>query len=382
MAESPKSSKLISKDFHWLRTGDQALTEMISAISAAQESVRLEMYIFTPGPIADKFRSALVGACQRGLQVWLLIDALGSLGLPDNFWDVFRTSGGQFRWFNPLTVRRLGLRDHRKLLVCDDAIAFIGGFNIATEYTGDGITQGWRDLGLRLSGNALVRELSRAFDDMFALADFKHPFLSRLRKAPGKKVVAQNGQLLLGAPGRTSELKKSLQADLERASDVCIMSAYFLPTWRLRRALGQVVRRGGRVRLILAGKSDVQLSQLAARSLYRRFLRSGVEIYEYQPQIFHAKLVILDQVVYVGSANLDTRSLQINYELLVRLDHATLAAEAREIFQSDIPHCQRIDLNAWRRSRSLWEKLKQRWAYFLLARVDPFLTRKQLDLLR
>ena len=110
------------------------------------------------------------------------------------------------------------------------------------------------------------------------------------------------------------------------------MVAYFLPPRRLRRALTRAVRNGGRVESILAGQSDAPLSMLAAQSLYRRFLRGGVEIFEYQPQILHAKLIVVDDVVYVGSSNLDTRSLQINYELMLRLEDRELAAQARDIF--------------------------------------------------
>jgi len=143
-----------------------------------------------------------------------------------------------------------------------------------------------------------------------------------------------------------------------------------------------VVRRGGRVQLILAGKSDVLLSQLAARSLYQRLLRAGVEIYEYQPQILHAKLIVVDQVVYVGSANLDARSLHINYELLMRLPDRQLAAEARKIFAADLQHCRSIERVAWRKSRTFWNKLKERWAYFLFARVDTYVARRQFRTLR
>ena len=106
--------------------------------------------------------------------------------------------------------------------------------------------------------------------------------------------------------------------------------AYFLPSWRLRRDLMRVARRGGQVQLILAGKSDVQLSMLAAQSLYRRLLRAGVEIYEYQPQILHAKLFIVDDAVYPGSSNLDTRSLQINYELMIRFAEGNRGRGARD----------------------------------------------------
>ena len=103
------------------------------------------------------------------------------------------------------------------------------------------------------------------------------------------------------------------------------MVAYFLPTWRIRRDLTRIARRGGTVQLILPGKSDVLVSQLAGQSLYRRFLKAGVQIHEYQPQILHAKLIIADDIVYVGSANLDPRSLDINYELMIRFEHPDMA---------------------------------------------------------
>ena len=155
------------------------------------------------------------------------------------------------------------------------------------------------------------------------------------------------------------------------------MVAYFLPSWRLRHDLMRVVRQGGRVQLILAGQSDVQLSKLAAQSLYRRLLRAGVEIYEYQPQILHAKLFIVDDAVYTGSSNLDTRSLQINYELMIRFETGELAEQARAIFADTLRHCRRITREEWRQSRTFWQKMKQRWAYFLLNRIDPYVARRQ-----
>ena len=137
-------------------------------------------------------------------------------------------------------------------------------------------------------------------------------------------------------------------------------------------------RRGGRVRLILAGKSDIPLAKLATHRLYKMLLKQGVEIYEYQPQILHAKLFIMDAEVYVGSSNLDARSLNINYELLVRITDPPVVKEARAIFAEALTHCRRIDAKTWRGSRSLWTKLLEDWAYFLLARVDPYLARKRM----
>jgi cardiolipin synthase A/B len=140
----------------------------------------------------------------------------------------------------------------------------------------------------------------------------------------------------------------------------------------------RVARRGGKVQLILAGKSDVAMSQWACRRLYQKLLGAGVEIYEYAPQVLHAKLMLVDKVVYVGSANLDVRSLRINYELMLRLHDKALVAQGSRIFAEALQHSVRIEASTWRQYRSLWGKLKEMWAYFLLTRVDPYLSRRQL----
>jgi cardiolipin synthase len=369
-----------SADLHarWLCTGDDIFPAMLAAIDAAQSSVCLEMYIYVASPIGERFRDALVRARQRGVRVRVLIDGIGSLTLPGDFWKPLRNAGGEARTFNPLALNRISIRNHRKLLVCDERTAFIGGFNIAPEYEGDGVSRGWRDLGVRLEG-PLAAQLVASFDEMFERADFQHKRFMRLRRFDAKKSIElPTEQILFSGPGRGfSPIARSLRQDLARARDVKIIVAYFLPSRRTRRDLARVVQRGGQVQLILAGKSDVLLSQLAGQSLYRRFLKRGVGIYEYQPQILHAKLMIVDDAVYVGSANLDQRSLQINYELMIRFGSKEIADEAREVFATNLQHCVRITREEWIRSRTLWRRLKQRLAFYLLARLDLYLARKQ-----
>jgi cardiolipin synthase len=213
---------------------------------------------------------------------------------------------------------------------------------------------------------------------MFALAEFRHKRFPRLRRPTlPRAAVSSTEELLLGAPGRgRNPIRRALHKDFATARNVQIMVGYFLPTGRLRRDLVRVARRGGRVQLLLAGKSDVALSQLAGRSLYRRLLKAGVEIYEYEPQILHAKLFVIDDAVYVGSANLDPRSLSINYELMLRFEAARMAVEARDIFGDALKHSRRINLATWKR-RSVWTRLQQRWAHFFLARIDPYLAQRQ-----
>ena len=368
----------------WLRTGREIFPAMLAAIHAARESVRLETYICTSGHLGRQFRAALIAAARRGVRVSLLVDALGCWPLPDAFFEPLQAAGGHFRRFNPLHLWRFGVRDHRKLLVCDDTTAFIGGFNLADEYDGDGVNSGWCDLGLRVDSREVIRELTSSFDELFALASFRHKPLLRLRafKRRRKSRVLSAGASLWNRPGpAASPLHSALHHDLIQARDVRIMTAYFLPTRKLRRDLLRVVRRGGRVQLILAGKSDVLVAQLAGRSLYRRLLAAGVEIYEYQPQILHAKLVIADQAVYAGSANFDVRSLKLNYELMLRWEEPAGAGAARAIFDDTLKHCRKIDLAHWRAGQTFWPRWQQHWAHFLLARLDVFCALHQFQTL-
>jgi cardiolipin synthase len=259
---------------------------MLEAIGAAQRTIRLETYIYSNGEVGRRFLEALLAAVRRGVEVRVLVDAVGSWLLPAAFFNPLIVAGAEVRRFNPLHLWRFGVRDHRKLLICDDAIVFVGGFNVADEYNGDGVTRGWCDLGIRIENCALAGELAISFEQLFALSDFRRtpqlgldPSTSKHRpKTPN----LTGGALLLCRPGReASAFQAALYRDLAKAREVRIISAYFLPTRRLRRDLLRVARRGGRVRLILAGKSDVFISQFAARNLYHRLLQAGVEIYEY-----------------------------------------------------------------------------------------------------
>lgn len=362
----------------WLCAGDEIFPAMLAAIDAAVQSLCLEIYTFEDSPIGRAFREALVRAQQRGAHARVLVDAIGSIFLSSRFWEPLERAGGSVRVFNPIGLQRVTIRNHRKLLVCDEHVAFVGGFNISPEYEGDGVSDGWCDVGVKIEGS-LARQLAASFDEMFARAEFRHRRFMRWRKFSAKKTVTlPTERILFSGPGRGGNpFKQSLRRDLAEAKDVRVIVAYFLPTWRLRRDLMRIARRGGRVQLILPAKSDVLLSLLAARSLYRRLLRGNVEIYEYQPQVLHAKLIVIDDVVYAGSSNLDTRSLHINYELMVRFENKRTADDVRAIFSSTLAHCRQVTREEWRQSHTVWRRLKQRWAYFLLNRIDPYLARRQ-----
>lgn len=364
--------------FQWYGSGEQFLQAQLLALGGAKQCIQLETYIFTDSTVGRTFRDALAGAARRGVKVELLVDGIGSSGLPRGFFSSILDAGGQQTWFNPPRWGRWALRDHRKLLLVDTSLAFIGGCNISDEYNGDGITHGWRDGGISIEGPVVAR-LEGEFREQWKRADLQRWKL--VRGGQNKTTIGAVAEVLalFIRPGfGKNPLRTALHLDLKQAKDIAITSAYFLPTPRLRAQLALADRRGARVRLLLAGKSDVRLMWLASQSLYYSLVRRGISIFEYKPQVLHAKVMVLDDIVYIGSANLDPRSLHINFEIMLRVKDAALAAKAREQFETDLAQSHVITLAEVSGVRSWWVRLKYRIAYFILAKLDPWIARGHL----
>lgn len=357
------------------------MPRMLQAIELATRTVCLEMYIFEPEGPGQDFLVALVDAAQRGVRVQVLLDALGSPGATPDFWHALRAAGGEVRHFHPGMSRRMLVRDHRKVLVCDDRIAFVVGFNIAPEYDGDGVESGWRDGGLELAG-PVVASLAALFDEQWENALAPSPRLVRFRRRSPANVrtFGEHLQILPVVPGRgESCLTRALFQDLATAREVVLVTPYFLPPTKLRRAIRRVRRKGGRVQIILPAQSDVPLARLAARRLYAGLLRARLEIAEYQPRILHAKILLIDDVVYVGSSNLDQRSLHLNYELMLRVTQPDLVRRVRAEVQDLLAHSRAVDRRAWAASRSWWDRAREFFAFSLLYRIDPWVTLRAMD---
>ena len=369
----------------WLPDGDSAFAAMVALIDDAQTAVLLEFYLVRPGEPAVTVRAALLRALGRGVRVSVLCDAYGSEGLPADFFAPLAAAGGAIRIFSPARRLRLAFRDHRKLLVCDARRALVGGINIGPEYQGDGVTRGWFDLALQIEG-PIAAGMAASFASMFALAPMNSDALRAFRRRRRTALALAEGRsapadvrLLQSGPGwPAGRLSRALRADLAQAREVRCIAGYFLPPARIRRALRRCVRSGGVVQMLLAGRSDVPVARYAAEHLYSRMLAGGAQLFEYQPQILHAKLIILDDTVYVGSCNLDRRSLSINFELLLRLEWPELAAQARELFAAALAHSVAVPAAAWRSRRHWWERWRSRAAYWLLTRIDPLLARRRL----
>ena len=365
-----------------LAGGSAAYACMWRLVQHARTAVELETYIYEAGAVGDRFLAELTGAARRGVRVRVLVDAYGSDTLPQGYFAPLLAAGGELRWFNPKRLLRMSFRNHRKLLRADGE-AVIGGLNIADTYDGDGLEAGWRDFAVRVDG-PVVDSLAESFARMWDLSAFgRRDFRGFWRKGRRLAVGAQGQpELLLSGPGcPTAELRRRLLFDIRTARRILVWAAYFLPSRRIGAALRDAARRG-EAEIMLGERSDVPVSRWASERLFRRFLRAGLRIYCYRPQVVHAKALVLDDVVYVGSSNLDVRSLLINYELLLRIPSAALAARLRAEFETDRRHADKLDLVRWRRGRRWWQSLRSYLAYQLLARLDPYLAARSLRSLR
>lgn len=369
---SMKPAVIKTPDDHvvkWHDTGRKWLEAELDGINRATDSIRFEHYIFRASPIGERFRDAFTEAARRGVQVTLLLDYVGCIGLPAAYFSELAELGGQVMWFNPMRWRLWPFRDHRKILVVDDSVAFIGGCNVAPEYEGDGVDDGWRDGGISIQG-PVVEHLVAAFDSQLKKAGSR-VWTPRQRGHTGWVKAGRDVSLLLLRPGvQRSALQRALRADLLGAKDVAITMAYFLPVGRLKAALLRTCKLAGSFRLLFPGKSDVPLMQTASRALYGRFQRSGAQIYEYQPQVLHAKVIVIDDIVYVGSANLDPRSLNINFEIMLRIHSPKLAQQARATFERDLTRSRAVPELSWRDPVNWWVRFKQRIARLLFTRLD------------
>lgn len=363
--------------FRWLATGAIAFETMLHHIDSAQYSVGMEFYICKRGAVLDRFRIALIAASLRGVRVQVLLDAFGSDEVARGYWSKLEECGGQLRWFNPKRLLRLTFRNHRKLLVTDRTTAIVGGLNLADEYDGDGVIRGWRDFALEVRG-PMVDLLADSLERMWALAPFGPSTLRYFaRRQRSMARDASGPMLLLAGPGsRTTDIQQQLHCDLRAATRTIIYAAYFLPSRELSRLLRDVALRGD-LRILMPGYSDVPVAQLAAWHAIRRMGDTAIRFFEYLPQMMHGKLLVIDDVVYVGSANLDVRSRLINYELVLRLPVPLLASQAREMFDVDLLHSRPATIAA-----GTWsQKLRQRVAHWLLARLDPYVASRKLRML-
>lgn len=348
---------------------------VLAMIRGASRSLKLVFYIFAEDAISTLVRDELAAATRRGVRVMLILDRFGS-DATEAFLAPLCDAGGTFRFANARWTHRYLIRNHQKMIIADDSSAIFGGFNIADDYFAPPEVNGWTDLAIRIEGPA-VEGLVEWFAKLEDWTGDTRPVFRAVRHAVRDWDWA-SGDLrwLVGGPTRgISTWARCVSQDLAHGHRLDMMMAYFAPSFRLMGRIGRIARKG-EARLVMAGKSDNAATIGAARALYHYLLKRHARIWEFAPCKLHSKLIVLDDVVYVGSANFDMRSLYINLELMLQIKDAALAERMRGFISQHIAAAEEITPALHARRATVWNRLRWRLSWLLVSVVDYTVTRR------
>lgn len=349
---------------------------MMALLRSARVSLKLSFYIFAEDSVSTAVRDELVAAARRGVEVLLIIDRFGS-SASQAFLEPIRAAGGDFVCFSARWSQRYLVRNHQKLIIADDAAAMFGGFNIEDDYFAAPDAGSWTDLAILIEGPA-VAGLVEWFEKLrsWTRADGSPRFREIVRTVARWRWSAGGARWLVGGPTRgLSTWARRIKYDMARGRRLDILMAYFSPPPRLLRDIGVIAARGG-TRLVMAGKSDNTTTLGASRSLYGYLLKRGVRIWEFTPTKLHTKLIVVDDTVYLGSANFDMRSLYINLELMLEVRDSALAERMRAFVTAHIDASEEITPALHAQRATPWNRFRWWLGWLLVAVIDYSVTRR------
>jgi cardiolipin synthase len=342
--------------------GDKAYPAMLAAIEGARQRVAFESYIYTDGEVAEQFTEAFAAAARRGVRVRIVVDSIGSSSLGKEHTSRLEAAGVKIGWANPVAgpgIEEVNYRSHRKALIIDGQLAFVGGMGIADQWLHDSEElPRWRDTQIELRGPA-VADVEAAFNQNWILTGgVVDPEVAP--EGPRETGPAQSIVVWSSPQAGANELKLLYLLALAAArQQVDIQSPYLITDESTEWSLREARQRGVRVRMLVEGdKTDAKPVKYASRAAYERLLEMGIEIAEYQPTMMHTKAMMIDgSMSIIGSANFDNRSMELNDELNVAVFDPGLTTRLRQDFERDWKASRSLRLEEWR-SRPLPEKAR------------------------
>ncbi|HEX5123250.1 MAG TPA: cardiolipin synthase [Rhodanobacteraceae bacterium] len=349
-----------------LKNGDEIFPAMLDAIRSAKHNIDFETYVYWSGKIGRDFADAIAERARAGVKAHVLLDWVGSQKMEKVALQTMRDAGARVEFYHPLrwyTFARMNNRTHRKLLVVDGRVGFTGGVGIAEEWTGDaGDPEHWRDTHFRVEGPAVAQMQGVFLDNwMKVTGEVSHgvEFFPALAGAGDS-----DAQMFESSPtgGSASMELMYLLAIVAAKRQILLEAAYFIPDDLASEALIDARKRGVDVRVIVPGKyNDAKVTRYASRSTWGPLLDAGVRIYEYQPTMFHCKVMVVDGLfTSVGSTNFDDRSFRLNDEASLNVFDAGVAAEQAKVFEADVAQSKEYTLADWA-ARPWWQRLSE-WA--------------------
>ena len=357
-----------------LLNGDQIFPPMLAAIQGAKKSITFETYIYWSGDIGKQFADALSERARAGVRVHVLLDWVGSANMDESYLTEMKEAGVQIEkfhkphWYN---LARLNNRTHRKLLVVDGQVGFTGGVGIAPQWMGNAQDPDhWRDSHYLVRG-PVVAQMQATFLDNWLKVTGK-VLHGELYFPPIAPAGAQKAQMFSSSPSSGSESMQLMYhlaiTAAERSIDLSV--AYFVPDELTQKHLMDALARGVRVRFITPGEhTDTDTVKAASRATWGPLLQAGALIYEYQPTMYHCKVMIVDQLlVSVGSTNFDNRSFRLNDEANLNVYDAAFAKRQTEVFEEDLKRSRRVTYEAWL-NRPLREKAHEKLTGWLRSQL-------------
>lgn len=349
-----------------LTNGNNFYEEELAAIKAAERSVCLEAYIFQKSEIADRYVEALTERARNGVQVNVVLDALGSAKVRERYFRELKAAGGRVAWYNSARWNRLPRfdnRTHRELLIVDGKVGFIGGAGVADQwYKGDNDHPRWRDTMVRVVGPP-VANLQATFAENWLegcgeilIGEDYFPTLGKSTSEGQGAVLVVSSSPTTGGSARARILFQLLIASAKKT--IHITTPYFLPDASLIRELKRAIHeRGVEVKVVVPGrKSDIWLTRTSSRRKYGSLLKEGAKIFEYAPAMIHAKVLLIDGLWgVVGSTNCDYRSFELNDEVNLAAQDADFVQRLASDFARDVANSHEITYKEWRR-RSIFER--------------------------
>jgi len=356
--------------------GERRLERLLALIGGAIHSVEMIMYIFENDSAGRQVLDAMTAAARRGVRVRAVIDSFGSGDISDSVFTPLREAGGSVIFFSRRWRSSYLVRNHQKLLLIDGEYGVTGGFNIADPYLSDRQTHCWFDLGVIVRG-PVVASMNAWFEALYAYTvrhDGKLLVLRRLiREWP---VDGKAMSWIVGGPTqRLSPWARVVRADLVGATRLDMAMAYFSPGQGMLRRLGRVARTGS-ARFVMAATSDNGATIGAARLLYGYLLRRKAIIWEYRPCRLHMKLIIVDDIVHVGTANFDVRSLFVNVEGMLRIADAGFARQMRDFLDGLKDDCEIVTAESHKARAGWLTRLRWTLAWFVVGVADYTVSRR------
>ncbi len=360
-------ARIEKNSVYLVRSGLEYFDRLEEMILSAKDRIHLQVYIYEDDQTGKQVARALVAAARRGVKVFLVADGYASQDLPDSFVSRMEWEGIRFRYFNPLLKSKyfyLGRRMHHKIVVVDGVKAMVGGINISNHYNDTVEHTAWLDWALYVEGEVATR-LETVCEDLrkFEIMQATKTHLRRRKLIlPDQPVGIRINDWVRGKKDITATYLKMLR---NARSNVTIVSSYLLPGKLLRRNLKVAAKRGIKIRLVMAGMSDVSVAKHAERYMYRWLLRNKMEIYEYQKNILHGKMAVCDgKWLTLGSYNVNNISAYASIELNLDVHNPEFAMQVEEKIESIIQKdCRKITEQEYKSQDTLFNQFVQRSAY-------------------